>query len=227
MTQTQLYLISPPQIPDVKAFAITLEETLKAGEGIVGAFQLRLKLPTSELVPGALTLPSAPEEIVSYAIQTLLPVCHAFSVPLILNDSAQLASECGVDGVHLGQEDGNIKDARVYMGDGAIGATCHDSRHLAMEAAEQGADYVAFGAFYPTTSKTKEAQEKWGVPDPDILHWWSTFTNVPCVAIGGITPLNAKPLIEAGADFLAVITSVWNHKDGPTAAMQEFSACLR
>lgn len=175
-----------------------------------------------------LTLPPAPENYIREVASMLIPICHAHDIPFILNDAPELAREVGADGVHLGQEDGGIAHARKILGDSrVIGATCHDSRHLAMEAGEQGADYVAFGAFYPTTSKTPAALAHWGTPTPDILHWWSTYTTVPCVAIGGITPHNVKPLIDAGADFLAIITSVWKHAESPVTAIEEFKACLR
>ena len=133
----------------------------------------------------------------------------------------QLAKRLGADGVHLGQSDGDIREARALLGPSAqIGKTCHDSRHLAMEAGEAGADYVAFGAFYPTTTKPSNYR-----PDPSILSWWSTLFEIPCVAIGGITPANAKALVNAGADFLAVCQTVWG-KDDPAAAVQAFAEVL-
>jgi thiamine-phosphate pyrophosphorylase len=142
-------------------------------------------------------------------------------VTFIVNDSMALAKRLGADGVHLGQSDGDIREARALLGPAAqIGKTCHDSRHLAMEAGEAGADYVAFGAFHPTTTKPSEYR-----PEPSILTWWSTLFELPCVAIGGITPDNAAPLIEAGADFLAVCQAVWG-KDDPGAAVQAFSEVL-
>jgi thiamine-phosphate pyrophosphorylase len=122
--------------------------------------------------------------------------------------------------VHVGQEDGSYEDARLAVGaDAIVGVTCHDSRHLAMEAGEAGADYVAFGAFFPTT--TKDAK---GKPELDILEWWSGVFTLPCVAIGGITPDNCAPLVKAGADFLAVLSAVWQHPDGPAAAVKLFNA---
>ncbi|MDB5689651.1 MAG: thiE, partial [Sphingomonas bacterium] len=140
----------------------------------------------------------------------------------IVNDSIGLAKRLGADGVHLGQEDGDPRDARAQLGAKAqIGVTCHDSRHLAMEAGEAGADYVAFGAFYPTT--TKEVRHR---ADPSILGWWTTLFEPPCVAIGGITADNAAPLIAAGADFLAVSGAVWNHPDGPAAGVAAFAKVL-
>ena len=149
----------------------------------------------------------------------------------ILNDRVDLCAEFKCDGVHVGQEDlehTSIGAIRNLIGDkAAIGVTCHASKHLAMEAGEAGADYVAFGAFYPTTSKPKEKLEKWGTPTPDLLQWWSMFTTVPCVAIGGITPHNALPLLKAGTDMIAVITAVWNHPKGVAAAVAEFADVLR
>jgi thiamine-phosphate pyrophosphorylase len=132
-----------------------------------------------------------------------------------------LAKRIGADGVHLGQSDGDIREARALLGPSAqIGKTCHDSRHLAMEAGEAGADYVAFGAFYPTTTKPSHYR-----PEPAILTWWSTLFEIPCVAIGGITADNAKPLVDAGADFLAICQAIWG-KDDPGAAVTAFAEVL-
>lgn len=200
----QLYLISPPVIgPD---FADTLAAALDAGP--VAAFQLRLK--------------GASDDEIHAAARALMPVCAAHDVAFILNDRVDLAVELGADGVHLGQGDGDPREARRLLGPaGQIGVTCHDSRHLAMEAGEAGVDYVAFGAFYPTT--TKEVSHR---PDPSILAWWSTLFEIPCVAIGGITPENAKPLIDAGADFIAVSSAVWNHPQGAAAGVRQFMDVL-
>jgi len=200
----QLYLISPPAID--AAFADRLQAALDAGP--VGAFQLRLK------------------GIDDHAIAELAPplqkICADREVAFIVNDNIGLAKRLGADGVHLGQDDGDPRDARAQLGpDAQIGVTCHDSRHLAMEAGEAGADYVAFGAFYPTTTKETKHQ-----PEPSILGWWTTLFELPCVAIGGITPDNAAPLIEAGADFLAVSGAVWNDPDGPAAAVAKFAKVL-
>ena len=201
----QLYLISPPVID--AGFGGRLAAALDAGP--VAAFQLRLK--------GV-----ADEDIVS-AAKALMPICAAREVAFILNDRADLAARLGADGVHLGQGDGDPRAARMVLGPKAqIGVTCHDSRHLAMEAGEAGADYVAFGAFYPTETKATEHR-----PDPSILGWWTTVFELPCVAIGGITPSNAQPLIEAGADFLAVCGAVWGDPEGEAAAVRKFAALLR
>lgn len=225
---TQLYLISPPQIDDLGAFEKTLQQLLASPHReVIGAFQLRLKEAQVEPAPGKLTLPSSNADNIKRTMDVLLPLCHAYALPILLNDSPELARECGADGVHVGQEDGTIEAARKILGSEAvIGATCHDSRHLAMEAGEQGADYVAFGAFFPTTSKTEAAQKAWGVPKPEIIGWWVEHTTVPCVAIGGITPENCVPLVQAQADFLAVITSLWHHKEGPLAALEKFAKVI-
>jgi thiamine-phosphate pyrophosphorylase len=200
----QLYLISPPAIDT--GFADRLARAIDAGP--VAAFQLRLK--------------GLDEHAIARAAEPLQRVCADRDVALIVNDSMALAKRIGADGVHLGQEDGDPREARALLGPSAqIGVTCHDSRHLAMEAGEAGADYVAFGSFYPTT--TKEVRHR---PDPSILGWWTTLFELPCVAIGGITPTNAAPLIEAGADFLAVCGAVWNAAEGEEAAVGAFAKLL-
>ena len=180
---------------------------------MIGAFQLRLK--------------EADDATIKQAIKELMPVCRAHQVIFIINDRPDLCAQFDCDGVHVGQEDlekTSIAAIRKTIGEkAAVGVTCHASRHLAMEAAEAGADYVAFGAFYETTSKPKEKLEKWGTPTPDILEWWSTYTTIPCVAIGGITPENCTPLASAGADFIAVITAVWNHPQGAAAGVKAFA----
>lgn len=204
--ECRLYLITPSSIPDLDAFARQLEEALGAGD--VAALQIRLK--------------DADDETVGRAVEALLPVAHAHGVAVILNDRPDLARRFGCDGVHVGQSDASCAEARRIMGKQAmIGVTCHDSRHLAMEAAEAGADYVAFGAFYPTS--TKDTVHR---PEPDILSIWQETMEVPCVAIGGVTPQNAAPLVEAGADFLAVSSAVWNDPDGPAAAVRRFGVVL-
>lgn len=198
----QLYLITPPKIDD--GFAAVLTEALDAGD--VAALQLRLKDHTTD-------------EIRTLA-PPLIKLAQARGVAVIMNDRAELAAELGCDGVHLGQQDGRVKDARAVMGKGAmIGVTCHDSRHLAMVAGEAGADYVAFGAFFETD--TKQAPSR---ATPDVLAWWVELFELPCVAIGGITVENAAGLIAAGADFLAVSGGVWRYPDGPAAAVKAFNA---
>lgn len=200
-TPCQLYLISPLQVGG--DFPAQLEAALIAGP--VAAFQFRVK-GTDQHQAAQLAVP-------------LQGICGRHNIAFVVNDSIALAKRVGADGVHLGQGDGNPAEARRELGSNAqIGVTCHNSRHLAMEAAEAGADYVAFGAFFPTS--TKEVQH---MAEVGTLELWSQFTEVPCVAIGGITPGNAKPLIDAGADFLAVSGAVWNHQAGPAAAVQEFA----
>jgi thiamine-phosphate pyrophosphorylase len=200
----QLYLISPPQVDG--AFPDRLRAALDGGP--VAAFQLRLK----GLADGD----------VLRAAEQLLPICREREVAFILNDRMDLAQACGADGVHLGQGDGDPREARRLLGPAAqIGITVHDSRHLAMEAGEAGADYVAFGAFFPTT--TKDVLHR---PEPGILSWWSRLFEIPCVAIGGITPVNGRVLVEAGADFLAVCNSIWTHSGGPGAGVRAFNDVL-
>jgi thiamine-phosphate pyrophosphorylase len=202
----RLYLISPPEIPDLAAFRKALGEAFSGGD--VACFQLRLK--------------GATEEQIRAAAAVLMPVCRHHEVLFVLNDRAELAADIGADGVHLGQEDGNLKQARALLGEEAvIGVSCMDSRHLAMEAGERGADYVSFGAFYPTT--TKEAK---GKPEPEILRWWNEFFTVPCVAIGGINAENCGALVQAGADFIAVVSAVWHHPHGPKAAVEELNRAI-
>lgn len=202
----QLYLITPPAIDDLEAFTGLLEQALSAGP--VAALQIRLK--------------EASDDQIRAVVARLAPIAQAHGVAVILNDRPDLAKATGCDGVHVGQDDAPVAEARRIMGpDAMIGATCHDSRHLAMEAGEAGADYVAFGAFYPTT--TKETTHR---AEPSILGWWTTLFELPCVAIGGITPDNAAPLIAAGADFLAVSGTVWNHPEGPKAGVAAFASVL-
>jgi thiamine-phosphate pyrophosphorylase len=203
----RLYLISPPSI-DLPKFAAALEDAFKGGD--VGSFQLRLK--------------NASDAEILKAAETLIPICHAHEAAFILNDRADLAVQCNADGIHLGQDDMPVKDARKIVGEErVIGVSAHASKHLAMVAGEQGADYVAFGAFYPTNSKLKEKVDKWGIPTPEILEWWSEFMVLPCVAIGGMTPANCTREVKAGADFIAAITYVWEHLKSPAAAVKEFN----
>jgi thiamine-phosphate pyrophosphorylase len=202
---SRLYLITPPAI-DLARFPDLLAAALDAGD--VASVQLRLK--------------NCDDDAIRRAADALRPVVQRRDRAFILNDRPDLALQTGCDGVHIGQDDMNHAAARQILGlERIVGVTCHDSPHLAMEAAEAGADYVAFGAFFPTA--IKEAK---GHPEPDILQWWAEIFTVPCVAIGGITAANCAPLVKAGADFLAVISAVWNHPDGPAAAVKEFAGIL-
>jgi thiamine-phosphate pyrophosphorylase len=197
--------VTPPAL-DPAAFADTLARAL--GGGDVAALQLRLK--------------DVGDDDIRRAVQSLMPITARHGVAFILNDRPDLAHELGCDGVHIGQEDAPYAEARRLMGpDRTVGVTCHDSRHLAVEAAEAGADYVAFGAFFATTTKPSQYR-----PGPELLTWWSDIMEVPAVAIGGITQANCRPLIEAGADFLAVVTAVWNHEKGPAEAVREFDRVM-
>jgi thiamine-phosphate pyrophosphorylase len=172
----------------------------------VAALQIRLK--------------DVGDDIIAAAVDALAPIAQARGLAVILNDRPDLAARLGCDGVHIGQADASYAEARRLMGkDRMVGVTCHDSRHLAMEAAEAGADYVAFGAFFPTT--TKDAPRR---AEPEILTIWQETMEVPCVAIGGITLDNARGLAAAGADFLAVSAGVWSHGEGPAAAVAALNA---
>ena len=200
----QLYLISPLELGG--GFPAQLEAALSAGP--VAAFQFRMK-DVDQHEAAALAVP-------------LQAICAAHDVAFIVNDSVALAKRLNADGVHLGQSDGDIADARAELGKAfQIGVTCHNSRHLAMEAAEAGADYVAFGAFYPTITKDVEHSA-----ELDTVEKWSRVMEIPCVAIGGITPENAKPIIDAGADFIAVSSAVWNHPQGAAEAIKAFNMVL-
>ncbi len=200
----QLYLISPLEVGG--DFPAQLEAALSAGP--VAAFQFRVK--------------NVDQHEAAALAEPLQAICAAHEVAFIVNDSVALAKRLKADGVHMGQGDGDVREARELLGrDAQIGVTCHNSRHLAMEAAEAGADYVAFGAFYPSDTKRVEH-----VAELDTLQKWSFITEVPCVAIGGITPGNAKPLIDAGADFIAVSSAVWKHPQGAAEAVKAFNALL-
>ena len=202
MSDCRLYLISPPRIAPTD-FAGVLKGALKGGD--VASFQLRLK--------------GVSDDEIRRATDMLRPIVQAGGTAFILNDRPDLAAELGCDGVHIGQEDASYAEARKLLPDGIVGVTCHDSRHLAMEAAEAGADYVAFGAFFPT--KTKEPRTQ---ADIELLRWWGEMMVVPCVAIGGITVQNAPALVAAGADFVAVSAGVWEHSGGPREAVRQFNA---
>jgi thiamine-phosphate pyrophosphorylase len=206
----RLYLISPPVLR-LGDFVSQVRQAFSGGD--IGCFQLRLK--------------GADDADIVKAAREIIPICHDHGAAFILNDRPDLALKAGADGVHLGQDDGSVREARSLLGiDGVVGVSCHDSRHLSMVAGEQGADYVAFGAFYPTQSKSPEALAKYGTPTPDILEWWQSYMVLPCVAIGGIKPSNCAPLVKAGADFIAVITAVWEHPEGPKRAVEAFNNAI-
>lgn len=199
----RLYLITPPRF-EPKPFADKLRRAL--GGGDAASLQLRLK--------------DVSDDDIRRAADVLMPIAQARNVAFIVNDRPDLAAELGADGVHIGQDDCSYAEARSAVGPNAVvGMTCHDSRHLAIEAAEAGADYVAFGAFFPTTTKVADTRA-----DVELLRWWSELMVVPQVAIGGITVGNATPLIEAGADFIAVSSGVWDFAEGPEAAVRAFNA---
>lgn len=199
----QLYLITPPAF-EPASFTRALEDAL--ADGGVAAVQLRLKDVSDAEV---LRIGAA-----------LKPIVQAAAAAFIVNDRPDLAAKLDADGVHVGQDDASYAEARAILGrDKIVGVTCHDSRHLAMEAAEAGADYVAFGAFFPTDTKQPKTRA-----EPELLEIWSEIAQTPCVAIGGITTGNAPPLVRAGADFLAVSAGVWNYAQGPRAAVAAFNA---
>jgi len=200
----RLYLITPPRIDDLAGFSRTLSAALEGGD--VAALQLRLK--------------DVSDDAIAAAVSALSPVAQRHDVALILNDRPDLAARLRCDGVHVGQEDASYDEARRLIGpDRIVGVTCHDSRHLAMEAAEAGADYVAFGAFFETS--TKEAPTR---AEADILTIWQESMQTPCVAIGGITVENCRALVTAGADFIAVSSGVWAHPESPASAIAAFNA---
>jgi thiamine-phosphate pyrophosphorylase len=204
----RLYLVTPPEIADIAAFARELDAALDGGD--VASLQIRLKSRDGVAAPDRHIL-----ELGRHVVRR----AQERGVAVLLNDRPDLAVELGADGVHIGQQDMPYARARKLVGDGAIvGVTCHDSRHLGMEAGEAGADYVAFGAFYPTETKTPAARA-----EPELLTWWQEMMELPCVAIGGVTTDNARPLVEAGADFLAVSAGVWRASGGPGAAVKAFN----
>ncbi len=207
----QLYLITPPQIECLDTFADVLKSAVDAG----GVACLQLRLKDSNGVP-------APDDEILRAAEMMLPITKAHDVAFLVNDRPDLAKQVGAEGVHIGQADTSYGQAREILGgDATIGVTCHDSKHLGLVAGEAGADYVAFGAFFPT--ETKQASTR---AEIETLEWWSSATTVPCVAIGGITPENCGPLMRAGADFLAVSGAVWNHADGAAAAIKAFTDAI-
>lgn len=204
-TSCRLYLVTPEKL-ELTSFADQLAAALDGGD--VACVQLRLK--------------NTQHDEIQRACEKLLPIAQARDVAFILNDRPDLAASLGCDGVHIGQDDATYAEARAALGpERIVGVTCHDSKHLAMEAADAGADYVAFGAFFPTTTKPSHYR-----PEPDLLRWWSDIMTVPAVAIGGITVENCGVLVEAGADFLAVVSAVWNCPDGPGSAVKAFNQAI-
>ena len=202
----RVYLITPPKL-DPLPFAGLLAAALDAGD--VAAVQLRLK--------------HVDDDAWCRTIDALLPVCQSRGVAFLLNDRADLVTATGCDGVHVGQDDMPAREVRRLVGpDLTFGVTCKGSRDLAMQAGEDGADYVAFGAFYPSTTKAVT-----GLLDPEILRWWSEMMQLPCCAIGGITVENCATLVRAGADFLAVVGCVWSHPYGPAAGVKALNAAIR
>jgi thiamine-phosphate pyrophosphorylase len=208
--RTRLYLITPPRIEDVPEFAAVLEGALEAGD--VACLQIRLKGEDGKIDVAA-------TRAVAEAVTAM---AQAYGAAVIINDSPELAVELGADGVHIGPEDMFVKQAREIVGpDSILGATAKNSRHAAMAAGEQGADYVAFGAFFPTATKAGTVPA-----ELELLEFWQETMELPCVAIGGITVENAAPLVTAGADFLAVSAGVWNHPQGAAAAVMAFNVLL-
>ncbi len=202
----RLYLITPPSLPDLDGFAERLEAALDAGD--VAALQVRLK--------------DVDDATIARAVEALAPLAQPRGVAVILNDRPDLAARLGCDGVHVGQQDASYAEARRAVGrQGMVGVTCHDSFHLGMDAAEAGADYVAFGAFFDTDTKAASTRA-----DPELLVAWQAAMLTPCVAIGGITASTAEGLARAGADFLAVSAGVWGHPEGPAAAVRAFNAAM-
>ena len=201
----RIYLITPPSL-DPPGFRDRLAAALDAGD--VAAVQLRLK--------------HAEDDVVRQAIDLLRPIAQSRRVAFLLNDRADLAAQTGCDGAHVGQDDMPARAARALLGpDLMLGVSCNASRDLAMQAGEDGADYVAFGAFFPSGTKAETHQAA-----PDILQWWSELMEPPCVAIGGITATNCGPLVRAGADFLAVVSAVWDHPDGPAGGVRSLQAAI-
>jgi len=192
----QLYLISPLDVGG--DFPERLERALESGP--VAAFQFRVK--------------GIDQHEAARLAEPLQAICARHDVAFIVNDSIALANRLKADGVHLGQDDGSVQEARQVLGrETQIGVTCHSSRHLAMEAGEAGADYVAFGSFFPSVTKASEHR-----PEPDVLTWWQGLFEIPCVAIGGITPGNCAELVRAGADFIAVSDAVWSGDEAQSVA---------
>ena len=200
----QIYLLTPPTIDDLDAFAAAFEAVISAAP--VACLQIRLK--------------DAPDARIEEIVEKLAPIAHVQQTLILINDNADIAAKCGADGVHLGQQDMKINLAKQLISDDAIvGITCHNSKDLAFEACIAGADYVAFGSFFKSETKPDASPA-----DLELLTWWNETMEIPCVAIGGITTDNAREVIKAGANYIAVSSGVWNHKDGPEEAVKQLSA---
>ncbi len=203
----QLYLITPPLIEDPERFVENLRAALSAAS--VACLQIRLK--------------GVNDSAIIQAAKAITPIAHEYGTMVLINDRPDLVKTCGADGVHIGQDDMDYLSSRKLLGDDAIiGVTCHNSRELAFKAAQSGADYVAFGAFFDTPTKTPKTRA-----ELELLTWWQETVEIPAVAIGGITVKNAESVIIAGADFIAISSGIWDYKDGPAPAVSQLSAlCL-
>lgn len=204
----RLYLITPSQF-EIHAFAESFQQACEGGD--VACLQVRMK--------------ESSQDEMRRALEVLLPLCRARNIPLLINDVPALVSEMGIDGVHVGEgfdKKGTIHTLREQLGEQVvIGISCYGSTERAILFGEEGADYVSFGAFYPTTTKTPKAR-----PEPSLLHWWSEHSVIPCVAIGGITPANCTPLVQAGAQFIAAVSYVWQHPEGAKQAVKAFNQAI-
>ncbi|PPD50902.1 MAG: thiamine phosphate synthase [Methylobacter sp.] len=189
-----LYAITQP---DNKTTDALLDEVAAAIRGGAVIVQYRDKNPIDAVATAA----------------KLLELCRQQAVPLIINDNIELAASIGADGVHLGQTDGNISQARKQLGQNAIiGVSCYNSLELAITAEAEGASYVAFGRFFPSTSKPLAAPAQL-----QNLHQAKATLKLPIVAIGGILPENGQSLLEAGADLLAVIGGLFDSEPEQSA----------
>jgi len=199
----QIYLITPPRIDNLSGFLTDLESALSAAP--IACLQIRLK--------------ETDDSAIIQAASRIIPLCHQYQTTVIMNDRPDLAKHCDADGVHIGQEDMDYFSSRELLGEDAIiGVTCHNSKELAFEAASAGASYVAFGAFFETSTKSPKTRA-----ELEILTWWREAVETPCVAIGGINPRNAEQVIKAGADFIAVSSGVWNWPEGPADSIRQLS----
>jgi thiamine-phosphate pyrophosphorylase len=215
-TPCRLYLITPPRFV-LTTFVEQFKQACDGGD--IASLQIRLKEADNDT--------PQTDDAIKKATDALLPLCRAHDIALIINDRPNLVKSTGADGVHVGQSEDSIARndiamIRKQLGDHyVIGASCYGSRDLAMAAGEQGADYVSFGAFYETQTKTPK-----GRPSPDLLTWWTTHTELPACAIGGIKPDNCEPLVRAGANFIAVVTGVWDYPEGPKAAVEAYNVAI-